>query len=134
METLNGQQQRIAALIASGGATPAQQIPADLTAPPGQPQYQRFDQGGFQQANPQDGNTKEILNFIKPFLTPEPVKTGTQALADRFFESMMNNAIDEMASGSRLLKALANRIIEKEARKEFGLPESDRSRVKHTVT
>jgi len=135
MKTLNDQQQRIATLISSSGATQAQQVPADLTAPPGQPaQYQRFDAQGFQQAtNSQDGNTKEILNFIKPFLTPEPVKSGMEALTQRFFESMMNNAIDEMGSSAKIVKALANRLIDREARKEMGLPESDGTRVKHTI-
>jgi hypothetical protein len=135
MSTLNEQQQRIAALIASGGATQAQQIPADLTAPPGQPQYQRLDTGGLQQAAQNNGTIqgKELLEFIKPFLQPEPAKTGSQALAERLFETLVNETIQGIGDQRRLFNSLTNRVIDREARKELGLPASDGSRVKHTI-
>jgi hypothetical protein len=133
MRTLNEQQQRIAALIASGGATPAQQVTGDLTAPPGQ--NPRFDTQGFQQAAQNTGSIqgKELLEFIKPFLQPEPAKTGTSALAERLFETLVNETIAGIGDQRRLFNSLTNRVIDREARKELGLPASDGSRVKHTI-
>lgn len=115
-ERMNAQDQVLIdirnALQGGGAQAPAQgqgQASGFVYLNPGQVAGQTFDTQGGEEGRL---SGREILNMIKPFITPQ---NPMENLMNRFFEKTIESAIDNQLASGQIVSTITKKLIEKEA-------------------